>query len=99
MNFYEKEAAEEQKRKIWMQQGGRCAECKLPLPWEESQAAHRIPKHKWIIKKYGAEVIHHRFNIKVTHCGNCNDAVMIMPESVPALKLIKEIQEDLNVIN
>ena len=95
MNFYEKEAAEEQKRMIHLEQGGLCATCGKPVPIGEAQAAHRIHKAKWLLRKYGPEVIHHRFNIKITHSGSCNDAVMIIPESLPALKLISDIMEDL----
>lgn len=95
MNFYGKEAAEEQKERIYCEQRGKCFTCKKPLKWNEAQAAHRIHKAKWLLKKYGPEVIHHRFNIRITHSGACNDAVMIMPESEPAKQLISEIMEDL----
>jgi len=95
MNFYEKEAAEEQKMLLYNMQHGLCETCGKPVKWAEAQAAHRIPKHKWLLKKYGTEVIHHRFNLAITHCGNCNDAVMIMPESLQAKRLIERILEDL----
>ncbi len=88
------EAAEEQKMSIYVEQKGICPVCKKRMKYSESQAAHRIPKYSWLIKKYSEAVIHHRFNIKITHA-QCNSAVMIMPESVPALELIKDIQEDL----
>jgi hypothetical protein len=95
MNFYEQEAAEEQKQRQYHEQKCRCFTCGEFLLWDEAQAAHRIHKAKWLLKKYGAEVMHHRFNIRITHSGDCNSAVMIMPESLPALKLISEIMEDL----
>ncbi len=88
------EAAEEQKMAIYVEQKGICPVCEKRMKYSESQAAHIIAKHGWVIKKYGEAIIHHRFNIKVTHA-QCNSAVMIMPESIPALELIKKIQEDL----
>lgn len=96
MKFYEKEKAEEQKRQIHTQQKGLCAFCKKPVPIGEAQAAHKIAKHKWIVKKYGDRVINHRFNLRITHSGRCNDGIMIMPESEQAQQLIAEIKEDLN---
>jgi 5-methylcytosine-specific restriction endonuclease McrA len=96
MTFYEKEAAEEQKQRIYIEQHGRCASCGKPVKYSEAEAAHVIPKHKWLIKKYGKDVIHHRLNLRITHQGACNDKVMIMPESLPALDLIRMIQDDLN---
>lgn len=96
MTFYEKEAAEEQKQRIYIEQHGRCAFCGKPLKYSEAEAAHVIAKHKWIVKKYGSDVINHRLNLRVTHPGRCNSGIMLMPESEPAKELIKMIQEDLD---
>ena len=95
MNFREKEKAIAQKRIIWMEQGQRCHICGIPLPWYKAQAAHRIAKADWALKKWGKEVIHHKKNLRVTCAGNCNDAVSLNPESIEALELIREIQEEL----
>jgi len=96
MNFYEKEAAEEQKRQMHIECGGICETCGKFVPLAEAEAAHRIAKAKWALSKYGKDVIHHRFNLAITHPGRCNSAVQIMPESIQAKELIKRIQEDLD---
>lgn len=95
MTFYEKEAAEEQKRQSIIDQKGLCWVCNLPLTFP-IEAAHRIPKHKKYLKKYGKEIIHHRFNVPVTH-KDCNSGALLDPATHPieALALISSIKQDL----
>lgn len=87
--------AEEQKRMIIARQGCKCKVCGriMTLP----QIAHRIPKRKCYLKKYGREVIHHRFNLVAVCCLRCNAAVLLDPATHPieAGQLIKQIREDL----
>lgn len=96
MILEERERIEAQKRRVWFLQRGRCYVCgkNLREPWD---MAHRIPKHDKYLKKYGGEVIHHRFNIRGTCRGACNDAVLLDPATHPveAGELIAEIMEDL----
>ena len=96
MKFEEIERIEEMKRQIAQEQNGLCATCGDPLG-PVFDLAHRIPKHGWMVKKYGPKVIHHRINLRATHSGRCNDAVMVSPASRPveAQKIIDEIMEDL----
>ncbi len=97
MSFEDKERAIELKRRIYWEQGGRCAHCGKHLH-DNYELAHVIPRKKWIIKEYGYEVINHRLNLRATCPGRCNDGVMISPESHPleAAEIIAEIKEALN---
>lgn len=95
MTFYEKEAAEEQKRQTIIDQNGLCWLCKKPLTFP-AEAAHRIPKSKLYLKMYGKKIIHHRFNVPVTH-KDCNSGVLLDPATHPieAEALISSIKQDL----
>ena len=60
------------------------------------QLAHRIPKSKAMLRKYGNRIIHHRKNL-VPVCGlKCNAACSIQGRPLEIEKLVKEIREDLN---
>jgi len=56
----------------------RCEVCRMPVNrYGTAQLAHRIPATVANLKKYGAEIIHHRLNLAPV-CGlRCNDAVLI----------------------
>jgi hypothetical protein len=73
-----------------------CAVCKKPLTLDNAQYAHRIPKHKKYIKKYGKEVINSRFNLALVCSLKCNCAVLLDPATHPveAAELIKQIKEE-----
>ena len=72
-----------------------CSECGKPLNSDNlPQMAHRISKAKRHIKKYGYEVIHHRFNLRIT-CADCNSSVSITPETEQGKQLIKRIELDI----
>ena len=97
MTGNKKLAAEEQKYQLYVEQSGLCFACGFPVPYTMAEAAHRIPKTKAYLKKYGAEVIHHRENIVITHPGRCNSAVLLDPKTHPveATKLIESIKKEL----
>lgn len=92
--FEEKEEAIEQKARIIRDQGGLCSKCHLPLTFP-AEAAHRIPKSKHNVIKYGWNVINHRYNLRVTH-KDCNSGVLIgnaRPEE--QAKLIEAIKNEM----
>ena len=94
----EKIEAEDNKIDIIMSQYSQCAHCGQMLTASEPiDIAHRIPKYKMYIKKYGWSVINHRFNLRATHRGACNDGVLLDPKTHPieAQQLVKRIMEDL----
>ena len=99
MNELEKLEAYEMKA-LWHTQAlGLCEVCKEWIPLDESQLAHRIPKHVKYVKKYGKSVIHHRFNMALT-CAGCNSRVLIDPATHPVevAELVEKINKDLGRI-
>ena len=77
LSFEEKEAIERQKRDMISCAGGCCTQCHKPFNMGRlPQMSHITPKWKGNIEIFGLEVIHHRFNIKIT-CDKCNSGVMI----------------------
>lgn len=92
MTGRQKLEAEEQRREIIASQGGKCKHCDRPARF----IAHKIPKSIANLKKYGAEVIHHRFNMD----GVCalpahNDKSLIGCNPEAERKLVNKIQLDL----
>jgi 5-methylcytosine-specific restriction endonuclease McrA len=87
---------DELKDKKYLEQNRKCAYCgKLLLGARCSQLGHVLPQRKWIITKYGEEIIHHELNMKLVHaCDRCNSGVQMSPnktELVEAhVKIIKE---------
>lgn len=57
-----------------------CAGCGREFQRGDSvELAHILPQRKWLIGKYGAEIIHHPMNLKATHTGDCNSEVQMSP--------------------
>lgn len=89
--------AEELRRNIIIEQGNKCFVCGKGFSFNNlPQISHRIPKYKRYIDKYGAEVIHHRLNLRAC-CDVCNVKVSINPCSQPikAAELIELIKADI----
>ena len=82
--------AEEQKRQIIADHQYACVNCGAPAIF----LAHRIAKTKANIRKYGQDVIHHRYNL-VPVCSDqgCNDAFNIGNNPVEAEKLVARIRK------
>ena len=98
LSYDDKRAIEQLKYDMTVEQGCRCYVCRESFGMDVlSQMAHRISKAERHIKKYGYEVIHHRFNIRIT-CADCNSSVMINSSKTLLVdKLIKRIHEDLGI--
>ena len=80
MNFYDQEITQEIRENKMIEQGGKCAACgKYFKANEKIELAHLLPQRKHIMKRYGKEIIHHPMNMKLTHSGDCNDAVQMSP--------------------
>ena len=91
MTFYEKESAEQLKLQILSEQNYSCAVCGKTFSCTNlPELAHRIPKHKWILKKYGGKVVHHKLNLKAT-CSKCNSAVLVDPHKIEGKELLDKI--------
>ena len=70
-----------------------CAVCGAPLRWGHPQWAHRIPKTKYFLRKYGDEVINHQKNLVLVCSLYCNGKVNIQNHPLEIEKLVKEIRE------
>jgi hypothetical protein len=81
----------EMKMELWHDQGGACWTCREPIGVMDGELAHRIPQRKWCLKRYGAAVVHHKLNMRLTHSGRCNDAVSMAGR--PMEMLAMEIED------
>lgn len=80
MNFYDEEKIFEIRQNKLLEQNGKCAACGKYFKYgEKIELAHCLPQRRYIIHKYGEEIIHHPLNMKLTHSGDCNSAVQMSP--------------------
>ena len=89
---------EEKKTKLLVEQNGKCFHCKKTFSSRSGvQLAHRLIKSKANIKLFGLEIIDHVLNLRATHGGACNDAVIINRATKPveANALIEEIKNSI----
>lgn len=86
----------EQKERMYNKAKGRCHFCSKRLPFTEAQLAHIIPKHKKYLSKYGADIIHHEYNMLIT-CDKCNSKALLDPATHPVecAELVEKIKETL----
>jgi len=77
---------------------GKCQVCGVSLFGKIPQLAHRIPKKKAYLKKYGRAVIHHPLNLRVVCSLRCNSACLLDPATHPieARELVRKIREALS---
>lgn len=89
--------ANENKLRLLSERGWICEVCGKPLSLCIAQLAHRIPKTKFYLKKYGKDVMHHSFNLACVCSLRCNSQVLCDPATRPveAERLLNEIYEDL----
>lgn len=90
-NIYENRLA------IFQRDGWKCTFCGSHIlsDGKTQQVAHLIPKTKPNLKKYGAEVIHHKFNLKTCCSLKCNSALNIGNKPILINKLVSRIQNEL----
>jgi 5-methylcytosine-specific restriction endonuclease McrA len=95
------EEIREMRQKVFDEQGGRCGVCGFPVLLvdyphpDQMELAHIIPQRGWCIRRWGADVIHHRKNLVGTHPAE-NSSVQIDPNSLEAERLAAEIRKELN---
>ncbi len=92
---------QENRIRLMIERGCVCEVCGKPLHLGNLQLAHRIPKAKRYLRRYGKAVIHHPLNLKVVCSLRCNSAVLLDPATRPieTEELIQQIKEDLRVAN
>ena len=90
----QKEDAEQLKEDMIIECTAHCFWCKKQFAPSFLHMAHRISKAGRHIKKYRYEVIHHKFNIRIT-CSDCNSYVLLNPNTIEGEELIKRIELDI----
>lgn len=93
MNPREKLEAEEKKIRIYNIRAGICEVCPKIISYSQAQLAHRIPKSKVNLKKYGKGIIHHPKNLALTCSLECNSKVNINNNPGAIEELLKEIED------
>jgi hypothetical protein len=94
MTEREKFEANERKAYLVAKSGGRCEVCGdwLNIP----QLAHRIPRTKMYLKKYGPAIVHHDLNLAVVCSLRCNSAVNIGMNPAAVSVLVDKIKAALD---
>ena len=87
----------ETKLRVYARCRGKCEVCGKPMSIYEMQMAHRVPKTKFYLKKYGKEIVHNDMNLAATCSLKCNSSVLLDPKTHPieAQELIEKIKESL----
>jgi 5-methylcytosine-specific restriction endonuclease McrA len=83
------------KRNKLVEQKFKCAYCGNQFKLSDKmELAHILPQRKYLIKKYGEEIIHHELNMKLTHAGECNSGIQMSPNKIKLVEahvaMIKE---------
>lgn len=84
----------ELKLQILRTAGNRCEVCGAPIGPHNTQLAHRIPQSNANLKKYGPEIVHHRYNLAATCSLECNGKVIV--HGAEEDHLVREIKNDLD---
>jgi hypothetical protein len=75
-------------------QMGCCFRCGMPVYITQMQLAHRLAQTKANIKRFGRDVVH--ASVVGTHpTPDCNDGVLINPDSMAAARLAHELRKEL----
>ena len=86
----------EMKLRVFQRDDYICQNCGKYLLSGVPQMAHLIAKSKANLKKYGAEIIHHPFNLASVCCVEpCNSAMNIGNNPEAVRELVERIKEDL----
>jgi hypothetical protein len=93
-SYTEREKLEmyEERLELYNRAEGICEVCGKSVSINDFQIAHRIPNSQVWLRKYGKEIIDHRFNKKVTH-PECNASVLLVNRPVEREILVDQILE------
>ena len=94
MNYRQKMQAQDKKEMIYFDRDGRCEVCHKLIKFNEAQLAHRIPKSKMNLAKYGVDIIHHPYNMALVCSLSCNAKVNIGSNPGKILDVLSDIIED-----
>lgn len=82
----------EERLDLYNKAEGICGVCGKPVSIHVFQIAHRIPNSPVWLRKYGKEIIDHRFNKVVSH-PECNAAVLLVDWPILREELVDKILE------
>lgn len=84
-------------RKI-KEQDYRCASCFKKFELGDTiELSHIIPQRKWLIQKYGKEIIHHEMNMTLCHAGECNSNIQMSPNKTELVEAhVESIKEKIH---
>ena len=85
----------EERLEMYNRVGGICEVCGKYIPMNDFEIAHRIPNSPTWLKKYGKEIIDHRFNKCPTH-KECNCKVLLANQIVERELLVDRILADID---
>ena len=92
MNNRQKADAEEMRQDLFGAATWHCVVCGGPLAVHGSaQLAHRVPKHKGLLQKWGSDVINHAINLIPVCSLKCNDRVSLGTVRNEAKALLERI--------
>jgi len=93
MTEYQKFEANEKREELFEKCGYVCQVCGKSIHhYGVPQLAHRISQGKTNLKKYGAEIIHHGYNLVPVCSLDCNDACNIGFDPIAVQELIERIK-------
>jgi hypothetical protein len=78
---------------LYAQARGHCQTCGNPVAFDAFQLAHCIANSKANRRKYGAHIIDHPMNKRVTCPGRCNDAQNCGFDPGKCAAIVREIRE------
>jgi 5-methylcytosine-specific restriction endonuclease McrA len=89
-------AIEETRRIVWDRAQGLCEVCHFPATrYGTPQLAHILPQSKKNLRKYGAQIIHHFENMRLTCCLKCNAAVSLSNSPIAEAEHVAKIQKSI----
>lgn len=83
------------KIKKFIEQRAECFMCYKTITLYGSQLAHRIPKSKMNLRKYGDEMINHPDNMRLVCSLACNSAVLVRPGGIFEKDIVESIRKKL----
>lgn len=96
MNAREKLEANEKRQDIFQKALYHCQVCHKSLyHYHTPQLAHRIPKTKTNLNKYGAEIINHEFNLVPVCSLPCNSLTNVGQSREKEKEIVNNIKKDL----
>lgn len=88
---------QEQKQRIFARDNWTCVNCGRPIMrYGTPQLAHRVPKSRNNIAKYGKAAVHHPYNLASVCSLECNSAVLI--SAMAERQLMREIKQALDTM-